>query len=92
MNYYRTIMGYNEINYYSNPRVNHPTLGPLGVEGRYDMARLITDRRKTIAGVGDESGTCLNYEGSEGRSSNPTELILIQVAPLDGIYSMDIVT
>jgi len=54
-----TIMGGNVLNYYSNPRVKHPQLGlPLGVEGKYDVARLITQNRRKFARTGDESGKC----------------------------------
>ena len=52
-------MGGNDMNFYSNPRVKHPQLGlPLGVEGKYDVARLITQRRREFARAGDESGKC----------------------------------
>ena len=55
----RTILGGNAINYYSNPRINHPQLGfPIGVENANDMARLITERRFAIANQGDESKPC----------------------------------
>ena len=54
-----TIMGGNVLDYYSNPRVKHPQLGlPLGVEGKYDVARLITQNRRQFARTGDESGKC----------------------------------
>jgi len=54
-----TILGGNKINYYSNPRIDHPELGiPLGIENVADMARYTTERRYEIANVGSESRTC----------------------------------
>ena len=55
----RTILGGNAINYYSNPRINHPQLGfPIGLANANDMARQITERRFAIANQGDESKPC----------------------------------
>ena len=55
----RTILGGNAINYYSNPRINHPQLGfPIGLANANDMARHITERRFAIANQGDESKPC----------------------------------
>jgi hypothetical protein len=74
----RTIMAYlrpakyganrhtQEINYYSNPDVKFKNV-PTGVEGKADSARLITEHRFVIAGVGDESAKCsINISGGGG--------------------------
>merc|ERR1711934_1055837 len=74
----RTIMAYlrpakyganrhtKEINYYSNPDVKFKNV-PTGVEGKADSARLITEHRFVIAGVGDESEKCsINISGGGG--------------------------
>ena len=53
-------MGYNQINYFSNPRISLPELGPLGEEDHYDMARYVTEQRHSIAARGDESEYCAN--------------------------------
>merc|ERR1712210_280077 len=55
-----------EINYYSNPEVKFKNVS-TGVEGKADSARLITEHRFVIAGVGDESEKCsINVSGGGG--------------------------
>ena len=52
-------MGGNDLNYYSSPRLRHPEKGvPLGVEGEYDVARLITENSRKVAGKGNEAAGC----------------------------------
>ena len=54
-----SILGGNHINYYSNPRLNHPIRGfPIGRDGKNDMSRYITEQRFSIAKRGDESKPC----------------------------------
>ena len=61
----RTILAYSRsgydvrVNYYSNPSVIYPLTGtPTGVAGVSNTASVITQNRFTMAGHGDESGTC----------------------------------
>ena len=62
---YRTILSYskngfnNRVNYYSSPNVIHPeTRTRTGVDGTADNARLLTEQRFKLAGMGDESISC----------------------------------
>ena len=63
-----SILGGNHINYYSNPRLNHPIRGfPIGREGKNDMSRYITEQRFTIAKRGDESKPCFTCNAYSGQ-------------------------
>ena len=62
-----TALGGNNINYYSNPRINHPELGvPLGRHNTHDMARYITERRFSL-NRGDESRACYTCNAYSGQ-------------------------
>ena len=52
-------MGGNDLNYYSSPRLRNPEKGlPLGEEEEYDVARLITENSRKVAGKGNEAAGC----------------------------------
>ena len=64
----RTILGGNSINYYSNPRINHPKFGvPLGRHNTNDVARYITEKRFSL-NRGDESRACYTCNAYSGQS------------------------
>ena len=89
----RTIMAYlrpakyeakrhrQEINYYSNPDVKFKNV-PTGVKGKADSARLITEHRFVIAGVGDESEKCsINVSGGGGGKTTTSAPATTSSAP-----------
>ena len=89
----RTIMAYlrpakfgenrhrQEINYYSNPDVKFKNV-PTGVKGQADSARLITEHRFVIAGVGDESEKCsTNVSGGGGGKTTTSAPATTSSAP-----------
>ena len=62
-----TALGGNNINYYSNPRINHPKLGvPLGRHNTHDMARYITEQRFSL-NRGTESRACYTCNAYSGQ-------------------------
>ena len=66
-NKFGTIVGGNSINYYSNPRINHPKWGPIGRENINDAARYITEQRFFFSNRGDESRTCYTCNAYSGQ-------------------------
>ena len=63
-----TALGGNNINYYSNPRINHPKFGvPLGRHNTNDVARYITEKRFSL-NRGDESRACYTCNAYSGQS------------------------
>ena len=61
----RTILAYSSpghqmrVNYYSNPRVNHPrTKTPTGVEGLSDNASVLMRNIDSLASLGNETASC----------------------------------
>ena len=62
-----TALGGNNINYYSNPRINHPKFGvPLGRHNTNDVARKITEDRFSL-NRGDESRACYTCNAYSGQ-------------------------
>ena len=56
----------NRVNYYSNPRINHPIFGvPMGHENANDMSRYITEERFSL-NRGDESRACYTCNAYSG--------------------------
>ena len=70
-----------EINYYSNPDVKFKNVA-TGVKGKADSARLITEHRFVIAGVGDESEKCtINVSGGAGGKTTTSAPATTSSAP-----------
>ena len=63
----KSILGGNHINYFSNPRIMHPTLGfPIGTVTMNDMSRFITEKRFLMSNQGDESKPCFTCNAYSG--------------------------
>merc|ERR1712107_127069 len=80
-----------EINYYSNPDVKFKNVA-TGVEGKADSARLITEHRFVIAGVGDESEKCsINVSGGAGgkTTTSPSDNLLSTCCHFDHFSTCD---